>query len=258
MAVKEGDQQGGTESVAAARRAVNRAWRFTVDGLRELTHLSAARHCLLCAGRGMQRVCASCRNDLPWNREACTQCARPLADGAGPLCGACARRTPPFEAAIAAFRYAAPVDQAVQRLKYNADFLAARWLGEALADAVRAADHPPPDLLLPVPLHSGRLRKRGYNQALELARVLSKQLKIPLQPQLVRRQRATEDQIGKTALERRRNVRKAFTVSAEVKGQRVALIDDVMTTGSTLAELARACRKAGAASVVVWTVARAG
>jgi ComF family protein len=225
-----------------------------VDGLRRLV---ATPRCLLCAGRSEALICQGCRNDLPWNRCACPLCARPLAAPEMALCAACIRKPPPFDAAIAAFRYAEPVDRAVQRLKYGADFLAARWLGEALADVAGTRRPSSPDLLIPMPLHSGRLRRRGYNQAQEIARTVAQRTGIALHPQLAHRIRATDDQIGKTAVQRRRNVRDAFAVDAAVCGHRLALIDDVMTTGSTLSELARVCRQAGAKSVEAWAVARA-
>ena len=216
-----------------------------------------APQCLLCAGASAELICAGCREDLPWNRLACPRCARPLAAGPARVCPACLEREPAFEHALAAFRYETPVDQAVQRLKYGADFLAARWLGEALAQAAAARPSPLPQVLVPVPLHARRLRSRGYNQALELARALARRLDVEVRPQLAQRLRATEDQIGKSAVERRRNVKNAFAVDPAVRGLHLALLDDVMTTGSTLDELARTCRKAGAARVEAWVVARA-
>lgn len=221
-----------------------------------LRQLVGSRRCLLCSGPCHELLCAACRADLPWNRCACPACARPLASPDLELCRYCTRRSPPFDASLAAFRYEAPIDRAIQGLKYNADFLAARWLGESLADTVHQSERPLPELLIPVPLHAGRLRRRGYNQAQELGRVVGRSLGVPLAPQLVRRKRATEDQIGKTAHDRRRNVRGAFAIDTSVRGQRIALIDDVMTTGSTLGELARTCRQAGAAQVECWVIAR--
>lgn len=221
-----------------------------------LRQLVGSRRCLLCQGRSAQLLCSPCDNDLPWNRAACRSCARPVPSIEIEHCRYCARRRPAFDAAIAAFRYEAPVDRAIQGLKYNADFLAARWLGEALATAVRDSDAARPELLIPVPLHAGRLRRRGYNQALELGRIVGRELGIALRPDLARRQRATDDQIGKTAHERRRNVRGAFAIGAGVRGRPIALLDDVMTTGSTLGELARTCRAAGATRVDCWVIAR--
>lgn len=244
--------------VCSRRRCCGRRNDPMIDSLRRLV---SAPRCLLCAGQAEHLLCPACNDDLPWNRCACARCARPVASTAMRLCGPCAHRAPPFDAAIAAFRYAAPVDQAIQRLKYSADFLAARWLGEALAcsvsDSVQAPGGSPlPQLLVPVPLHAGRLRRRGYNQAHEIARVAGRLLGIPVRPGLARRLLATADQIGKSAAERRRNLRGAFAVAPGAAGARIALVDDVMTTGSTLAELAKACRTAGATAVDVWVVAR--
>jgi ComF family protein len=221
-----------------------------------LRSLIAAPACPLCLGRSDGLLCRSCFVDLPWNRVACPHCALPLPGTVSHPCRRCARRPPPFALAHAAFRYAAPVDSAIHGVKYNADFLSARWLGEALAHSVAQRSAVLPELLIPVPLHAARLRRRGYNQAHELARVAAAMLGLPCPPGLARRIRATEDQIGKTAAQRRRNLRGAFTVMDAIAGCRVALVDDVMTTGSTLVELTRACRNAGARHIEVWCVAR--
>lgn len=228
--------------------------RPRAEGLRLL--LSAPR-CLLCAGAARELICAGCYDELPWNRLACPRCARPLTAPPARLCSVCAASPPPFDAALAAFRYRAPVDAAIQRLKYHADFVAARWLGAALAGILIRAPQSLPQVLLPVPLHDARLRGRGFNQAQELARVLARSIELRIEPSWARRQRATEDQIGLSAAQRRRNVKGAFTVDARIAGLDVALLDDVMTTGSTLAELAHTCRRAGAARVRLWVVARA-
>ena len=222
------------------------------SGLRRL--LSPPR-CLLChAALADGLLCNGCRRDLPWNEPACPLCAAPQR-GTAP-CPDCQRRPPPFDAAWAAFRYATPVRESVLGLKYHGGFLQARMLGEAMAIRLAAREAPLPDLLLPVPLHRSRLRRRGYNQALELTRVLARRLDLDCDADAVRRLRATADQIGQRAAARRRNLKGVFAVVSRVAGRRVVLVDDVMTTGSTLAELARVCRKAGAASVEVWVAAR--
>jgi ComF family protein len=226
--------------------------------IRRLLQILMPEQCSLCRQPADEPVCAACRAELPWNRVACPLCARPLETGPSYICGACAQAPPPFDSGWSAFRYAAPIDRAVQGLKYHAGFRSGRWLGEAMAQELARRPQPMPDLLLPVPLHVGRLRRRGYNQALELAQALGRRLSIRVDPGLARRMRATADQIGKSATERRRNVKGAFTVDAAgLNGLHLALVDDVMTTGSTLAELARVCRKAGAARIEVWTAARA-
>lgn len=216
--------------------------------------------CALCglpAQAGL--ICAGCHADLPWNQPACPCCAAPQRH-AQP-CTQCRERPPPFDDAWAAFRYDGAVREAVLALKYHAGFMQARWLGEAMAVALSASATAPPaelpsPVLIPVPLHAARLRRRGYNQALELARVMARRLRLRCEPRLAQRRRATADQIGQSAAARRRNLRGAFSVSPAVRGRRVVLVDDVMTTGSTLAELARACRRQGAATVSVWVAAR--
>jgi ComF family protein len=224
-----------------------------------LLHLLLPEQCSLCRESCAEALCPACRAGLPWNRIACPRCALPQDAGSGGyLCADCAQSPPPFDAGWSAFRYAAPVDRAVQRFKYHAAFRDGRWLGAEMARVLAQRAAPLPVLILPVPLHGGRLRRRGYNQALELARSLGRELSIPVAPQLARRLKPTADQIGKSAVERRRNVKGAFAVDgAALADQHIALVDDVMTTGSTLAELARVCRKAGAARIEVWTAARA-
>ncbi len=167
------------------------------------------------------------------------------------------RHPPPQDAAWAIFKLEAPIHKAILKLKYGAGFGEARWLGEALADAFTQHSHPHPDCLLPVPLHASRLRKRGYNQVLEVARVAGRALHIPVDPGALTRIRATADQIGQSRGERRRNLHGAFSASPTLNGLHIAILDDVMTTGSTLAEVARACRAAGARRVEVWALARA-
>lgn len=213
--------------------------------------------CLLCRapGAGDLDLCPGCRGDLPWFGHGCPACARPLPSGAGPLCGACLKRPPPFDATHALFHYAAPVDRLITGLKYRGRLSHARLLGELWASHAPVTD--PPDLLLPVPLHPERLRERGFNQSLELARPLSRRLGIPLQPGLMKRVRPTRAQQGLKGKERRRNVRAAFEIAAGTVPAHVAIIDDVMTTGSTVGEMAKQLKRAGAERVEVWVLARA-
>ncbi len=225
------------------------------DSITALRRLLTPPQCQLCRApleRGL--LCGGCERDLPWNVPACPACALPQRTDS--LCARCQQRPPPFDAAWAAFRFATPIRQSILGLKYHAGFMQARLLGEAMAAKLAQREAPLPELLLPVPLHAGRLRRRGYNQALELARVLAHRLDLDCDERAVRRLRATADQIGQSAAARRRNLHGVFAVLPRVAGRRVALVDDVMTTGSTLAELARSCRKAGAASVEAWVAAR--
>lgn len=217
--------------------------------------------CLLCAApaRRLAGLCADCTAALPRQQPACPSCAARLPTSAGDVlpCGECQHHPPVFNEALALFTYAAPVDQLIQRIKYGGDLALARELGELLASRILESDVARPDLLLPVPLHRTRLRTRGYNQALELTRPLSRRLRIPLDHELATRTRATAPQLDMDRRERARNLRDAFAVRGELSGRHVAIIDDVMTSGATVTSLAKALKRAGAERISVWVLARA-
>jgi ComF family protein len=217
--------------------------------------------CLVCRapGQGDLDLCTPCRIELPWFTHGCAACARRLPEGAGPLCGACIRRPPPFDATRAAFHYAPPLDRLISGFKYRGRLTHGRLLGQIWADTLRAPG-PLPELLLPVPLHPTRLRERGFNQALELARPLGRQLGVTVEPALIRRVVATPPQQTLRGRERRQNVRRAFELAPALTAdppRSVALVDDVMTTGSTVGEIARVLKGAGVERVEVWVLARA-
>lgn len=211
--------------------------------------------CLVCgeAGSHGQDLCLACRRALPFNRVACARCALPLP--APGTCGACLRQPPPFTASVAALVYRFPVDRLLPRFKFHGDLAAGRLLSQLMAQAF--ADAPRPQALVPVPLHPSRLRRRGYDQALELARPLARAFALPLHADALRRVRATSAQSELDAASRRHNVRSAFFARAGGLPGHVALVDDVMTTGATLAECARALQRAGVSRVDVWVAARA-
>jgi len=211
--------------------------------------------CLVCreAGSGGQDLCAACRHDMPFNRVACVRCALPLP--APGTCGACLRVPPPFTAGRAALFYRFPVDRLLPRFKFRGDLAAGRLLSQLMAEAL--ADAARPQALVPVPLHPTRLRQRGYDQALELARPLARAFGLPLCAQSLHRVRATPPQSELDAASRRHNIRSAFAARAGELPGHVALVDDVMTTGATLAEACRALQRAGVARVDVWVAARA-
>lgn len=154
---------------------------------------------------------------------------------------------------MAAYRYAAPLDQLIQRLKYAHDLSVARALGEIMACV---ADGIVFDLILPVPLHRARLAERGFNQSVELARPLSRRAGMPLSLAALQRARQTSSQAGLSLLARRRNMRGAFQALGRFDGQRVLVVDDVMTTGATLDAVARCLKQAGASEVVNLVCAR--
>ena len=213
--------------------------------------------CLLCGGAGADGIdlCADCAAELPRNRNCCGRCALPLATSAS-LCGQCQRRPPPWDGAWAPFRYGWPLDRLESRYKFANDLAAGRvlstlWQREPCPVAL-------PQVLLSVPLHRSRLRQRGYNQALELARPLARALAMPLRHDVMQRLRRTEAQTELDAIGRRRNVRGAFALREGVSlPGHVALLDDVMTTGATLAECTGVLKRAGVSRVDVWALARA-
>ncbi|MBU1263935.1 MAG: ComF family protein [Gammaproteobacteria bacterium] len=210
--------------------------------------------CLLCgATSGTGQLCSACLADLPWHSQPqCPQCAIPTPDGQ--VCGACLKHSPAFDRTRAALAYAFPLDRLIPRLKYNGHLAIAPALGDCLAQAV--ASVPAPDCLIPMPLHARRIRERGFNHATEIARELAKRLDLPLDADSCQRIRDTPPQMGLKHDARRRNVRGAFTCSGDVRGRRIALIDDVMTTGTSLDELAATLKQAGALEVSCWVVAR--
>ncbi|MCO6441127.1 MAG: ComF family protein [Nitrococcus mobilis] len=211
--------------------------------------------CRFCAAPGVDglELCEPCTAELPWLDAQCRQCALPLTNtGARRLCGDCLRQPPPFRRVHAPFRYCHPIDALLKALKYGSDLAAARCLGDLLADYLQRRHVTVPDAVIPVPLHPQRLRQRGFNQALELAR----RLDAPLAPQMVRRRRATAAQTGLDRSERRSNTRGAFQVTARHVPAHVAVIDDVLTTGATVTELAKTLRQAGAEQVEIWVMAR--
>ena len=210
--------------------------------------------CLLCGAAAAARpLCSACLDDLPWHSQPqCPQCATPTP--AGRVCGACLKHPPAFDRTHAALAYAFPLDRMIPRLKYNGQLAIAPALGECMAHAV---EHTPrPDRLIAMPLHAKRIRERGFNHATEIAREVAKRLGLPLDTASCQRIRDTPPQMGLKHDARRRNVRGAFACSDDVQGQRIVLIDDVMTTGTSLDELAATLKRAGAAEVACWVVAR--
>ncbi|MDR2195414.1 MAG: ComF family protein [Gallionellaceae bacterium] len=221
-------------------------------GLSRLARLLPAQPCLLCGEFSRDGVwCDACSASLPrLNAPCCPQCALPT-----PLdeyCGNCLKRPPHFDHTLAAFAYAFPIDKLVQALKYNEHLLLANALADELAQRIEIL----PDCIVPMPLHSARLRERGFNPSAELAKRLAAKTGTPLLLHASHRVRATLPQAALTWKARRGNVRQAFDCTAEVAGKHVAIVDDVMTSGASLNELARALRRAGAREVSAWVVAR--
>lgn len=214
--------------------------------------------CALCGQAGADGcdLCPECLTDLPRNATPCHRCGIPLSDGAN-LCGPCSHKPPPFDYSTIPFRYGPPLDYLLQQLKFHQRLHLAPLLGNLLAKAIATRDTPLPELILPVPLHRTRLRERGYNQALELARPIAKQLAVPFASDRIKRLRHTAAQTSLQGKERRKNLRGAFVITDKLP-RHVTILDDVVTTGTTVTELAKTLKRCGVEIVEIWAIARAG
>ena len=221
-------------------------------------------YCCFCGVRRdlAQPICAGCLGDLPANTRPCRQCALPLpalARTSEPaLCGACITSPPAWDRVVAPWLYSEQMAALIHRWKYRGE----RWLTPLLASLwlEGAPELTPIDQLVPVPLHWRRHWRRGYNQSELLAQHLlagtSCPVEIGLARQAARRNRPTRPQSGMNASRRRRNMAGAFTSTRPCDNLRLAIVDDVLTTGATAAALALALREAGARHIEIWCLAR--
>lgn len=218
--------------------------------------------CALCAASGSKVLCGGCRTQFfTVHNHRCVQCALPLSDTHATVCGACLRQPPAFDATIVTADYTPPIDQLVLALKFGNRLELAPLMAEMLRDAaLRVQELPLPTQLTAVPLGAQRLVERGFNQALEIAKPLARALGVTLDARLVLRQRETRAQSLLHPDERQKNIRRAFGMPAaaidSVRNAHVGVVDDVMTTGETLNELAATLKRFGAARVTNFVFAR--
>ncbi|MGR9115692.1 MAG: ComF family protein [Gammaproteobacteria bacterium] len=216
--------------------------------------------CILCGnpGRDSMDICRHCTDLLPRNNNCCYRCGaiyeqmidHPL------LCGDCQKRKMSFDETHAPFTYQGVIRYLITGLKFRSQFKNARLLGMLMAEHLKLSAECP-EYLLPVPLHKSRYRQRGFNQAIEIAQTLGRELSIPLSLNGCTRIRNTPHQIDLPAKQRRKNIKHAFSIHKLPPARHVAIVDDVMTTGTTVAELAALLKKAGVDRVDVWVCARA-
>ena len=223
----------------------------------DLVNTLFKQKCLLCDANiaalqpNIHAVCLACLNDLPWHpKTSCPQCGL---SSSGQSCGRCISAPPDFDATHAVFLYNFPIDAMMQRYKYGSMLSLCTFFGALLNEKVSPETV---DLIIPMPMHPQRLQERGFNQALEIAKVLSKNNKEKLDYKSAERQKLTPPQASFPLKERVKNIKGAFNVNGNLTGKRIAIVDDVMTTGASLNELAKTLKKAGASHVECWVVAR--
>lgn len=205
-----------------------------------------------------ERICRFCLQELPWNKIHCNQCGLPWDKSIETTlrCGTCITHPPVFQQTFAPFRYQPPITQFIAQLKFHQQLYYAHFFAMVLAEHIATA--PLPQYLIPVPLHRRRLQKRGFNQALEIAKPLAKRLHIPLALKACYRSKNTAPQTELSAKQRHANIKNAFTMNPLFRAEHVAIIDDVMTTGSTVRELSLLLYQQGVKKIDVWCCARAG
>lgn len=238
-----------------------------IQWINNLAYKLAPGTCVLCQAPSHRNldICTSCEGDLPYLERGCLRCAEPMVI-ANEMCGPCLTRPPPFEKSICLFHYRFPVDRLIIDFKFKQRLIYGKILSSLLAERLaqprlsnlrsQSGQTDLPDVLVPVPLHKDRLRSRGFNQAQEIANVISNRLGISIDAQACVRFRHTDPQVDLTVAGRQRNISGSFRVTGNLAARNIAIVDDVMTTGATVSELSRALLRHGARSIQVWTLAR--
>jgi len=214
----------------------------------------------LCLDPDNEFICASCKSALPVIENQCFQCGLPLnkvdTTDISMRCGQCLVSPPAFDLCISPYHYALPINQFITQLKFRHQLHYARILADLLITKIEQHAENLPECIIPVPLHSSRLRQRGFNQALEIARPIAKKYGIPLDTKSCSRIISTPPQMEQDKRTRQKNVKNAFSVSPDFNYTHIAIVDDVMTTGHTLNELSRVLREQGAKRIQVWATSR--
>jgi len=248
----------------AASATYNRASRGCFDVFhmhKKIINLLLPNQCILCQSKTHRDMplCIACENDLPWNLHPCQRCGKHMEAKNQLTCGQCITKLPNYDRCFTAFRYLAPVNGWISSMKFFDQWHYSRILGQLFAKhllrTIEKKDYP--ELILPVPLHVKRLQKRGFNQALELAKPIATALNIPIETQSIQRIKNTLPQSELKKNDRTKNIKKAFHLRKPITAKHIAIIDDVITTGNTITELTKTLKKAGAHRIDVWACARA-
>ena len=201
-------------------------------------------------------ICSGCYPKLPANRVCCSQCALPLESADQLICGHCQKTPPVFNSAFIPFRYETPIDQWIWKFKFRNDLVSGKLLADLFLQQLFESQIAMPEILVPVPLHSSRLKQRGYNQSLWLAQRIGHQLGIPVDSRSVQRTLKTPPQHELNMKNRTSILKNAFTLKRDFKHKHVTIVDDVLTTGSTVNEISKLLRKNGCTTIDCWAIAR--
>ena len=221
-----------------------------------------SKQCLLCLNPTLNThlLCPDCGADLAKNSAHCVICAIPFSEKQTAvntlICGKCQKNPPHYTTSLIPNLYASPLKELIAHLKFHNNLSYAPLLAQTFVDSIKHRKNNLPECIIPVPLHQQRLRERGFNQALELARIIAKQLYIPLDYSLCQRKKATPFQSGLNAKQRKQNLKNAFSVEKIHSYKHVAIFDDVVTTGTTVNELAKELKQSGVETIEVWAIAR--
>lgn len=220
------------------------------------TAIFLPHYCLLCRLTETQLgLCTSCIRDLPWQEIVCPLCAQPMTENI--LCADCLQQDIFYDQIIAPLRYEYTIRYLISQFKFHERLVCANLLSDLFIQHINNRTHfIKPDLLIPVPLHTSRLRERGFNQALEMSKRFARILNIPLQRSLLYKKQASAAQSSLDFKSRKKNIKNRFELKHAVTGKHIAIVDDVVTTGSTANEIAKLLKQNGATRVSVWAIAR--
>lgn len=235
--------------------------QWVTSALKKAGSVIYPKVCLHCndVGHNEMDLCQRCFQNLSWVEFACQRCALPLPNSHSSTCGACINRELYFDYACAPFQFDEFIRDAIYQFKFNQKLNQGKLLAQLFQQHIEGQQLEMPDLIIPVPLHKKRMQQRGYNQALEIARIVCKHIGSELDYKAVYRNRDTSVQMELPAKQRHKNVKGAFSVkgnSTILKNKHVCILDDVMTTGNTVNEVAKCLKEAGVEKVGVWCIAR--
>jgi len=232
---------------------------FLQSLIRYLSQASRIR-CFICHDHCTDAypICLECKQNLPFLLKSCEQCAAPLESKVDNRCGHCLTHVKSYERTIALFDYQPPINSFIIQLKFAQRLALGSFLGELLATKLIESyqQQALPTCILPVPLHASRLKERGFNQAVVIAKPIAKQLNIPIAHHIIHRIKATAPQSQLPKNKRRRNIKDAFRVQLTSDLEHIAVLDDVITTGVTVHELCSQLKINGIQRIDVWAVAK--